>query len=174
MAPLFPLHPKKGSLPALNSACPWASTYEHLEQLYASPYTRAVTTRTATLQGFPTDGQVAFYGHEGRSTINCYGYSPHPLSTYLGWLRQLLGRTDVPRKLVIVSIASTELDETREMLEMLQVGQSVRPKSDLPSETLRFQRFSNEVDVHLAVEYNASCPNIAGKLVSRWQVLAAA
>ena len=39
--------------PALiNSSCAWASDFAQLRGLYQSPYTGAVTTRTATMNGF--------------------------------------------------------------------------------------------------------------------------
>jgi hypothetical protein len=41
--------------PVINASCSWASELAQLEELYNSPYTGAVTTRTATLDGFPED-----------------------------------------------------------------------------------------------------------------------
>lgn len=38
--------------PIANAACPWASDYAQLRELYDCPYMGAVTTRTATLNGF--------------------------------------------------------------------------------------------------------------------------
>lgn len=38
--------------PLINSSCAWASELHELQALYQSPYTGAVTTRTATLTGF--------------------------------------------------------------------------------------------------------------------------
>lgn len=40
------------SPPLINTACAWASDYNHLEALFNCPYTGAVTTRTATLKGY--------------------------------------------------------------------------------------------------------------------------
>ena len=39
--------------PLINSSCPWASEKEQLQDLFNCPHTGAVTTRTATLLGFP-------------------------------------------------------------------------------------------------------------------------
>jgi dihydroorotate dehydrogenase (fumarate) len=43
------------SPPLINSSCVWASELHELEELYKSPFTGAVTTRTATLTGFAED-----------------------------------------------------------------------------------------------------------------------
>lgn len=53
MPALFPHAPARGEVPVLNSACPWASSEEDLARLWADPFTSAITTRTATLHGFP-------------------------------------------------------------------------------------------------------------------------
>lgn len=49
------LHTVEISPPLLNSSCAWASDFSQLRELYESPYTGAVTTRTATLNGFEED-----------------------------------------------------------------------------------------------------------------------
>lgn len=41
--------------PIINASCAWASELAQLEELYNSPHTGAVTTRTATLDGFVED-----------------------------------------------------------------------------------------------------------------------
>jgi hypothetical protein len=43
------------SPPVVNSSSPWASDLNDLRQIYASNSTGAVTTRTATLEGFKED-----------------------------------------------------------------------------------------------------------------------
>jgi hypothetical protein len=40
------------SPPLLNSSCAWSSDLAQLKALYDSPYTGAITTRTATLSGY--------------------------------------------------------------------------------------------------------------------------
>lgn len=40
------------SPPLMNSSSPWASEQKQLQELFDSPFTGAVTTRTATLTGF--------------------------------------------------------------------------------------------------------------------------
>lgn len=39
----------------LNSSCAWSSDLAQLTALYESPYTGAITTRSATLEGFKED-----------------------------------------------------------------------------------------------------------------------
>ena len=41
--------------PLLNSSCAWSSDLRQLRELYTSTYTGAVTTRTATVDGFQED-----------------------------------------------------------------------------------------------------------------------
>lgn len=53
--PFFPRSSSDALFPLLNSASPWASTFEDLKQLWNSPHTQAITTRTATLDGYPDD-----------------------------------------------------------------------------------------------------------------------
>lgn len=45
--------------PIVNASCAWASELLQLEELYGSPLTGAVTTRTATLVGFTEDSSHA-------------------------------------------------------------------------------------------------------------------
>ena len=45
--------------PIINASCAWASELAQLEELYNSPYTGAVTTRTATMGGFAEDSSHA-------------------------------------------------------------------------------------------------------------------
>ena len=45
--------------PIINTSCAWASELAQLEALYNSPHTGAVTTRTATLNGFSEDSSHA-------------------------------------------------------------------------------------------------------------------
>ncbi|GJN90748.1 hypothetical protein Rhopal_003762-T1 [Rhodotorula paludigena] len=142
--PLFPASPARGCVPVLNSACPWASSEEDLRALWECEWTSAVTTRTTTLHGFPDDPskhQVAFFGSDAQSSANSFGYSPFPLSTYVSWLRPLvLSTPPAKRKQLIVSITGT-LSETAALLAQLR-------------------DFAAELDTVLAVEFNASCPNL--------------
>ncbi|GAA5828776.1 hypothetical protein JCM11251_005870 [Rhodosporidiobolus azoricus] len=146
--PLFPPNPAAGTVPVFNSACPWASSKEDLQALWDCEWTSAVTTRTCTLYGFPDDQskhQVTFFGTSAQSSSNCFGYSPFPLRDYLAWIRSFLSTASAEKKknkLVIVSITGT-LKEMKEMLVALKA-------------------FAEEQGIEVAVEYNASCPNVPG------------
>ncbi|GAA5881848.1 hypothetical protein JCM16303_006480 [Sporobolomyces ruberrimus] len=133
-------------LPLLNSASPWASSREDLEELWRCEFTQAITTRTSTLEGYPDDPrkhQVAFFGQ--KSAINSFGFSPHPLSQYLDWLRAILSGYQVERtqKTIIISIGASQESELDEMLALVAA-------------------FAHELGVCLGVEFNASCPNLNG------------
>ncbi|KAG6857653.1 hypothetical protein H0H87_010222 [Tephrocybe sp. NHM501043] len=135
--------------PALiNSSCAWASDLEQLTELYNSPFTGAVTTRTATLDGFsegPTH-TVAFAKSDVTS-INSYGYSPHPLSSYLAWVKELLLKpADGPRKPFIISITSSDPAKLRTMVQAIQ--------------RLRAELSNTLTQAFVAIELNTSCPNI--------------
>ncbi|KAG6852519.1 hypothetical protein C0991_011266 [Blastosporella zonata] len=134
--------------PALiNSSCAWASDLEQLTELYDSPYTGAVTTRTATLNGFqegPTH-TVAFAKSDVTS-INSYGYSPHPLSSYLAWMKGLLKPAVCPKKPFIISITSSDPETLRTMVQDIQ--------------HLRAELINTPAQSFIAIELNTSCPNI--------------
>ncbi|KAG6887868.1 hypothetical protein C0992_010435 [Termitomyces sp. T32_za158] len=136
--------------PALiNSSCAWASDLEQLTELYSSSFTGAVTTRTATLEGFqegPTH-TVAFVNSDSNVTsINSYGYSPHPLSVYLAWVKELLLKSENgPKKPFIISVTSSDPAKLRRMVQDIQ--------------HLRME-FVNTAQSFIGIELNTSCPNI--------------
>ncbi|EIW86356.1 FMN-linked oxidoreductase [Coniophora puteana RWD-64-598 SS2] len=140
--------------PLLNAACVWASDLAQLTALYDCPHTGGVTTRTATLGGFVEDGTHGVVFHrEHRTTLNTYGYSPHPLRAYLAWTRVLLARPPppscAPRKPVVVSVAASAPDELGEALGV--IGEFLR--AELGS--------AGERNVErVGVEVNVGCPNI--------------
>ncbi|KAH8162284.1 hypothetical protein CIB48_g5970 [Xylaria polymorpha] len=123
--------------PLFNSANPWATTLEQLQDLYRCASTGAVTTRTALLDGFPHDEEA---------------HRPIPLGGYLGFIRQIdedvnaekkgEGETG-KRKPFIVSVTGTP-DEVAECYR-------------------RVARCAREISIPLALEINLSCPNIPGK-----------
>lgn len=154
--------------PLLNSANPWCSTLEQLQELYDCPDTGAVTTRTSLLEGFPNDEDVhqfAFYnpsthkagspnnsqsGGDGENgSLNTLGYSPLPLKEYLGFIKVIsdgLPDTTSSSKRIkpfIVSVTGT-VEEVVECYKQLREHQ-------------------HHVRMALAMEVNLSCPNIAGK-----------
>ncbi|KAH8147174.1 uncharacterized protein LAJ45_08652 [Morchella importuna] len=138
--------------PLFNSATPWASSEEDLAALYHSPHTGAVTTRTSLLvQGFlenksihqavlfsTTDAKVA------NTSLNTYGYSPHPLEYYLTSIKNIITASKAPQsKPFIVSITG---DPT-----------------EIQNAVTKIAAFAKENSYELLVEINLSCPNIAGK-----------
>ena len=66
------------SPPLLNSSCAWSSDLHQLRELYTSTYTGAITTRTATVDGFQENDN-----HTVRSSL-----SSHCLFTLLIFLHR--------------------------------------------------------------------------------------
>ncbi|KAF9456809.1 FMN-linked oxidoreductase [Collybia nuda] len=141
------------SPPLINSSCAWSSDLRQLQELYDSSYTGAVTTRTATLSGFKEDAShtVAF-SSSTLTSINSYGYSPHPLEAYLSWIDTILTShsSEVPaRKPFIISITSSDPTTLRLMVQAIQ---RFRARIDGDG--------SHSGQSAIAVELNTSCPNI--------------
>lgn len=156
--------------PLLNSANPWCTTLEQLQDLYASPYTGAITTRTCLVNGFPHDPavhQFAFYNPtshvasppnvdqagkpDDTGSLNTLGYSPIPLKEYLSFVNTI-SRGLPPQhpegdgkhfKPVIVSVTGS----AEEVVSCYKIITSCQ----------------REVRMVLAMEINLSCPNIPGK-----------
>ncbi|KAF8499097.1 hypothetical protein F5888DRAFT_1802509 [Russula emetica] len=125
------------SPPLMNSSSPAASEQNQLQELFDSPYTGAVTTRTATLTGFTeTSEHTVAFTNESISSVNSYGYSPQPLSTNI----------DYP---FIISITSSSPTSLASMLDSIQ---RLRTKLHDGEGTLS----------RVGIELNTSCPNIKG------------
>ncbi|KAF1989504.1 FMN-linked oxidoreductase [Aulographum hederae CBS 113979] len=175
--------------PLCNSANPWATTYEDLYELYKSPSTGAVTTRTCLLDGFNHDEsihQYAFFDPSTSSpisnssfqkalpdpspapapaptpsTLNTLGYSPHPLRTYLSHISR------ISRDLI--HLASTGCcrsntdcalkPRSRRKPFIISVTGSV---ADVVECYRMICAHAAEDLMPLAMEVNLSCPNIAG------------
>ncbi|KAI5819163.1 hypothetical protein BZA77DRAFT_178395 [Pyronema omphalodes] len=136
--------PLKLSPPLLNSASPWATTAEDITALYECPHTGAVTTRTSLLSGFPHDPTHHQHTFFNSSSLNTYGYSPHPLHYYLDVTRSLTeDGTGPQKKPFIISVTGTP---TEVQLAVASIT-----------------RFSADYNINIWVEINLSCPNIAGK-----------
>jgi dihydroorotate dehydrogenase (fumarate) len=151
--------------PLLNSANPWCSTLEQLRELYASPHTGAVTTRTSLFNGFPHDEsihQFTFYNptthrstaiNSSRSddadetgSLNTLGYSPIPLVKYLGFIKTISEEQpnqDASLKPFIISVTGS-IEEVVQCYKLICTDQRT-------------------VRMTLAMEVNLSCPNIPGK-----------
>jgi dihydroorotate dehydrogenase (fumarate) len=151
--------------PLLNSANPWATSFEDLDALYACPHTGAVTTRTALLDGFAHDDAVHQYtffdplshrstkeeiGAEKNSinqtsSLNTLGYSPIPLSKYLSFISEISKNQEGKNsaKPVIISVTGTP-EEVVKCYQEICTHQT-------------------SVTIPLAMEINLSCPNIPNK-----------
>lgn len=157
---------------------------DDLKSLYASPFTGGITTRTATLKGFPDDPkvhqvgtlnfipctekirrirlflQVAF-SSTTTTSLNSYGYSPYPLSQYIEWAHRLILDNPQSTKPIIISITFDSLglngNESETSLEtLLEKIQILRREiSDIPTNGGQY--------VRIGVEINTSCPNITNK-----------
>ena len=156
------------SPPLINSSCAWSSDLKQLQELYDSPHTGAVTTRTATNDGFEEDEshtvcvrafkkhrifylvcyakQVAF-ACSTLTSINSYGYSPHSLDTYLSWIGSILSSQRSRTKPFIISITSSDPTTLRSMVYAIQ-----RFRAKLNDATSAHSK--------VAIELNTSCPNI--------------
>jgi dihydroorotate dehydrogenase (fumarate) len=160
------------SPPLVNSANPWATTLEQLKELYLSPFTGAITTRTCTLNGFAHDDdihQFAFFDSAslspvpgetdrnppsgsvesaaGLASLNTLGYSPISLFDTLKYTERIL-ESLTPEQLqkqkpVIFSITGS-IDELTECIDIIEEAQRRLP-------------------IPLLVEINLSCPNIPNK-----------
>ncbi|KAK0671754.1 putative Dihydroorotate dehydrogenase [Cercophora samala] len=156
--------------PLINSANPWASDYEDLERLYLCPSTGAVTTRTATLDGFKHDDAIHRYAffdpschqisestnptHQEASrapsqtaSLNTLGYSPHALIHYLKWIEKLQATysNSHPAKPFIISVTGTPGD----IMSCYSCIAEVLPEMVSAGQVY--------------MEINLSCPNIPNK-----------
>jgi dihydroorotate dehydrogenase (fumarate) len=133
--------------PLFNSSSPWATTKPDLLDLYNSPFTGAVTTRTSLLSGFPhnpTIHQHVIFDSPTATSLNTYGYSPHPLSFYLTTINEIILESGRPQtKPFIVSITGTPQETC--------------------SSIMAISTFACETGHNLLVEINLSCPNIPDK-----------
>ncbi|KAI4925181.1 uncharacterized protein J4E92_007219 [Alternaria infectoria] len=155
--------------PLLNSANPWCTTLEQLQELYDSPHTGAITTRTSLLKGFPHDPthhQFTFFDPSSHNSstpnqdlggdtsttgsLNTLGYSPLPLSTYLSFVTKIsdtLAAASTPGRETFKPIIVSVTGSVEEIAQCYQLIYTVQ----------------HSVKTPLAVEINLSCPNIPGK-----------
>ena len=145
--------------PLLNSASPWATTYEDLQALYDSPFTGAITVRTCLLKGFQHNDSVHQYAFfdsgsaahvkgdasiaAGRTSLNTLGYSPIRLDDYLGIVKKVVVH-GARKKPVILSVTGTPEDVEE---AYLMIGRAA----------------TGDGGLQLGMEVNLSCPNIKGK-----------
>ncbi|KAF2995866.1 dihydroorotate dehydrogenase [Curvularia kusanoi] len=155
--------------PLLNSANPWCTTLEQLQELYDSPHTGAITTRTSLLGGFPHDPehhQFAFFSptshaasppnlDQGGSpddtgSLNTLGYSPINLEGYLGFVETI--SQGLPSK-------SATAGEHFKPIIVSVTGSA----EDVVACYKLITSCQREVRMVLAMEINLSCPNIPSK-----------
>ncbi|KAI5885133.1 FMN-linked oxidoreductase [Schizophyllum commune H4-8] len=133
--------------PLVNTACAWVSEYEQLKACFECPYTGAVTTRTAAGvdEGYPRLAGVhgVAFSKTSITSINTYAYSPHPLSAYLSWIKQILDEHPTSTKPFIVSVTTTEPAVLRAMINAIQAFRTTLPDP-----------------ARIAIELNTSCPNV--------------
>ncbi|KAE9403788.1 FMN-linked oxidoreductase [Gymnopus androsaceus JB14] len=114
------------SPPLINTACAWASDLDQLQALYESPFTGAVTTRTSTLTGYNETAVCGVvFTNSTTSSLNSYGFSPLPLSSYLGWVKDILSAAVQSSSVVkpfIISITASTADELRPMIALIQAA----------------------------------------------------
>jgi dihydroorotate dehydrogenase (fumarate) len=161
------MNPLTISPPLLNSSNPWCTTLAQLQELYATPYTGAVTTRTSLLNGFPHESSVhqfTFFDPTTHATstpntdqagtpsqtgsLNTLGYSPTPLSQYLEYIKTISDALPALKdgqhyKPFIISVTGSEAD-VAQCYQLITSHQK-------------------HVRMVLAMEVNLSCPNIPGK-----------
>jgi len=137
--------------PLINSSCAWASEPDQLQALFQSPFTGAVTTRTATLNGFAEDAShTVVFSNQSVSSLNSYGYSPHPLARYLGWVESVIASDKTSAgKPFIISITSSSPSTLSTMMDQIQALRARLKDAEGPIS-------------RIAVELNTSCPNIQG------------
>ncbi|KAL0950481.1 hypothetical protein HGRIS_007293 [Hohenbuehelia grisea] len=141
------------SPPLINTSCAWASDKAQLEALFACQHTGAVTTRTATLEGFAENNTHTVVFNADDSTLNSYGYSPHPLKQYLQWIPEILTASGAgSAKPFILSITSSSAATLRDMISAIQAVRHM---------TLDDSASTKPWLTRIAIELNTSCPNIA-------------
>lgn len=154
--------------PLLNSANPWCTTKQDLQELYDSPFTGAVTTRTSLLAGFdhdPTIHQHLYFDARSNekkssrspmanSTLNTLGYSPFPLSAYLDWIPRIVAESPRrgTRKPWVISVTGT----AEEIVECHGLIAHCARSTSIP----------------LLMEVNLSCPNIVDRPPPAYSALA--
>lgn len=164
--------------PLLNSANPWCTTLEELQELYNCPFTGAVTTRTSLLNGFPHDPDIHQYTFFNPTThaspdnanasadqtgsLNTLGYSPILLGEYLKFIKTISDRTREARN--ITSFASSASPAFPNLHSSPTIKPFIISVTGSIDEVLQCYRLitahQQYVLMPLAMEINLSCPNI--------------
>ncbi|EPS43913.1 hypothetical protein H072_2198 [Dactylellina haptotyla CBS 200.50] len=131
------------SPPLLNTSSPWATTQDDLAKLYSLSSTGAVATRTSLLyDGFPDDPSIHQHAFiSPSSSINSYGYSPHPLKYYLSSIESIIKSSGQPQKKpFIISVTG--------------------PPSVVSICVNEISEWAHKESISAYAEINLSCPNI--------------
>ena len=165
--------------PLLNSASPWATTYEDLKQLYDCQYTGAVTVRTSLLKGFNHDESVHQYCFfesgvhaatkgdasidlkKGQSSLNTLGYSPINFGEYLGIVKRVVRNREVNGSGIRPERNGGSI-EGNEKTKPIILSVTGTPQ-DVEEMYLQIGKVMKQDELDLAMEINLSCPNIKGK-----------
>ncbi|KAL6866249.1 dihydroorotate dehydrogenase [Amphichorda felina] len=163
--------------PLLNSACPWATTAEHLRALLESPSTGAITVRTSLIDGFdhqPSRHRFIFFDPSTTEPGRGGTYSfPDPERSPIapGEYRQdgaqsratlnTLGYSPITLQeyLVILRDLATELPHLHHKTVIISVTggkDNIKACYDL------ITSHAGAIPFTLAMEVNLSCPNIPG------------
>lgn len=152
----------------LNSASVWATTEQELQELYDSPFTGAVTTRTSLLVGFPHDPSIHQYlyfdaRNNGKknsrspmanSMLSTLGCSPIPLHQYLDMIPRIVSssrRRDAKKPFIVsVTGAADDVVQCHHLISHSPAAASVR----------------------LLMEINLSCPHIPDRPSPAYSALA--
>ncbi|RMZ85808.1 hypothetical protein DV737_g504, partial [Chaetothyriales sp. CBS 132003] len=160
----------------VNAASLWATTLEQIKELYDSPFTGAVTTRTSLLEGFTQDDSIHQYIYHSpsssvprstplgdisspsnstsnslpTSTLNTLGYSPITLSEYLGHINEIVGQRHL----------GTSITTIKKPFILSVTG---TPDEIALAYALIANAAEMDEDLRLAMEVNLSNPNIPGK-----------
>lgn len=136
-------------------------TDRHFERVWGEWSERGAPCATPQLLEYLQVMWQVVFDKSAATTLNCYGYSPHPLSEYLKWVYSILTSPTAtgaaPSKPVLISITASNATILEEMLVEVQ---------DLRSRLRHAHREQPSVpgapdpSTLVGVELNTSCPNI--------------
>ncbi|KAI6136979.1 hypothetical protein F5141DRAFT_1185823 [Pisolithus sp. B1] len=129
--------------PLINTSCAWASDLQQLTALYDCPHTGAVSTRTATLSGFKEDSSHTPDRCRQSTRTGTHRTPCHPI---LHGCECFSNEDPSSSKPFIISVTESDPEALRKMVTAIR---------DLSAEHPSWH-------TRIAVEFNASCPNIKG------------
>ncbi|KAK7676981.1 hypothetical protein QCA50_020099, partial [Cerrena zonata] len=96
------------------------------------------------------------FSSSSTTSLNSYGYSPHPLASYIQWVQELLTDSTTTVKPIIISITDSDPNVLKSMLVQIRELRYRLKQSSNSDEKLDLSHL-------VAVELNTSCPNIKNK-----------